>query len=34
MYDAISLATINKKLEANSEYVSSYRVMDKGEVHY
>ena len=34
MYDAISLATINKKLETNSEYVSSYRVMDKGEVHY
>ena len=34
MYDAISLATINKKLAENSEYVSSYRVMDKGEVHY
>ncbi len=34
MYEAISLATINKKLETNSEYVSSYRVMDKGEVHY
>ena len=34
MYDAISLATINSKLKDNSEYVSSYRVMDKGEVHY
>ncbi|WP_024865593.1 GGDEF domain-containing protein [Butyrivibrio sp. FCS014] len=34
MYDAISLATINSKLAENSEYVSSYRVMDKGEVHY
>ena len=34
MYDAISLETINKKLAENSEYVSSYRVMDNGEVHY
>jgi diguanylate cyclase (GGDEF)-like protein len=34
MYDAISLSTINSKLSENSEYVSSYRVMDKGEVHY
>ena len=34
MYDAISLATIKSKLQGNSEYVSSYRVMDKGEVHY
>ena len=34
MYEAISLATINKKLAENSEYVSSYRVMDRGEVHY
>ena len=34
MYDAISLATINNKLAENSEYVSSYRVMDRGEVHY
>ncbi len=34
MYDAISLDTINSKLKDNSEYVSSYRVMDKGEVHY
>ena len=34
MYDAISLSTVNKKLADNSEYVSSYRVMDNGEVHY
>ena len=34
MYDAISLDTINSKLLDNSEYVSSYRVMDNGEVHY
>ncbi len=34
MYDAISLETINRKLLDNLEYVSSYRVMDKGEVHY
>ncbi|WP_022770793.1 GGDEF domain-containing protein [Butyrivibrio sp. NC2007] len=34
MYDAISLETIKSKLKDNSEYVSSYRVMDKGEVHY
>ncbi len=34
MYDAISLATIKTKLLDNSEYVSSYRVMDNGEVHY
>ncbi len=34
MYDAISLATVNSKLSDNSEYVSSYRVMDNGEVHY
>ena len=34
MYDAISLNTIKSKLLNNSEYVSSYRVMDNGEVHY
>ncbi len=34
MYDAISLETIKNKLRDNSEYVSSYRVIDKGEVHY
>ena len=34
MYDAISLDTVNSKLLDNPEYVSSYRVMDKGEVHY
>ena len=34
MYDAISLDTIKNRLVDNSEYVSSYRVMDKGEVHY
>ena len=34
MYDAISLETIKSKLKDNPEYVSSYRVMDKGEVHY
>ena len=34
MYDAISLDTVRKKLLNNSEYVSSYRVMDNGEVHY
>ena len=34
MYDAISLNTVNSKLADNPEYVSSYRVMDKGEVHY
>ena len=34
MYDAISLDTINRKLSENEEYVSSYRVMDNGEVHY
>ncbi len=34
MYDAISLKTITGKLVDNSEYVSSYRVIDKGEIHY
>ncbi len=34
MYDAISLETVKNKLLTNSEYVSSYRVMDNGEVHY
>ena len=34
MYDAISLETIKCKLKDNSEYVSSYRVIDNGEVHY
>ncbi|MCR5012652.1 MAG: GGDEF domain-containing protein [Lachnospiraceae bacterium] len=34
MYDAISLETIKNKLRDNPEYVSSYRVIDKGEVHY
>ena len=34
MYDAISLDTVNRKLSENTEYVSSYRVMDNGEVHY
>ncbi len=34
MYEAISLPVINSKLKDNSEYVSSYRVMDNGEVHY
>ncbi len=34
MYDAISLDTVKSKLLNNPEYVSSYRVMDNGEVHY
>ena len=34
MYDAISLETIKSRLLNNPEYVSSYRVMDNGEVHY
>ena len=34
MYDAISLNTVKNKLKNNSEYVSSYRVIDNGEVHY
>ena len=34
MYDAISLDTIKSKLLNNPEYVSSYRVIDNGEVHY
>lgn len=34
MYDAISLDTVKSKLSNNPEYVSSYRVMDNGEVHY
>ncbi|MCR5406291.1 MAG: GGDEF domain-containing protein [Lachnospiraceae bacterium] len=34
MYDAISLKTVKNKLLKNPEYVSSYRVMDNGEVHY
>lgn len=34
MYDAISLDTIKSKLLDNPEYVSSYRVMDNGEIHY
>ena len=34
MYEAISLPVIKSKLKDNSEYVSSYRVMDNGEVHY
>ncbi len=34
MYEAISLETVKNKLSTNSEYVSSYRVMDNGEVHY
>ncbi|MBQ9443385.1 MAG: GGDEF domain-containing protein [Lachnospiraceae bacterium] len=34
MYDAISLDTIKNRLMNNPEYVSSYRVMDNGEVHY
>ena len=34
MYEAISLGTVKNKLTDNSEYVSSYRVMDNGEVHY
>ena len=34
MYDAISLKTIMSRLLDNSEYVSSYRVIDRGEIHY
>ncbi len=34
MYDAISLKTVKSRLLKNTEYVSSYRVMDNGEVHY
>ena len=34
MYDAISLKTVKNKLLKNPEYVSSYRVMDNGEIHY
>ncbi|MCR5000992.1 MAG: GGDEF domain-containing protein [Lachnospiraceae bacterium] len=34
MYEAISLDTVKSRLVNNLEYVSSYRVMDNGEVHY
>ena len=34
MYEAISLPVVKSKLKDNSEYVSSYSVMDNGEVHY
>ncbi len=34
MYDALSLNTIREKMEERDEYVSSYRVIDKGEIHY
>ncbi|MCR5627743.1 MAG: GGDEF domain-containing protein [Lachnospiraceae bacterium] len=34
MMEAMSLPVIKEKLEKNSEYVSSYRVMDNGEIHY
>ncbi|MCR5405021.1 MAG: GGDEF domain-containing protein [Butyrivibrio sp.] len=34
MYNAISLETIKSKLVNNAEYVSSYRVMDNGGIHY
>ena len=34
MLEAISLDTIRQKLREVEEYVSSYRVLDKGEIHY
>ncbi|MCR5654678.1 MAG: GGDEF domain-containing protein [Lachnospiraceae bacterium] len=34
MMEAMSLEVISKKMKEQSEYVSSYRVMDNGEVHY
>ncbi|MCR5303853.1 MAG: GGDEF domain-containing protein, partial [Lachnospiraceae bacterium] len=34
LLEAMSLETIRKKMQETSEYVSSYRVMDNGEVHY
>ena len=34
MMEAMSLDTVRKKMEEADEYVSSYRVMDNGEIHY
>ncbi len=34
MLEAMSLDAIREKLAVSDEYVSSYRVMDNGEVHY
>ncbi|MBQ9334077.1 MAG: GGDEF domain-containing protein [Lachnospiraceae bacterium] len=34
MYEAMSFETVCEKMREQDEYVSSYRVMDKGEVHY
>ena len=34
MMEALSLETIARKMEECDEYVSSYRVIDKGEIHY
>ncbi len=34
MYKALSIETIREKMDERDEYVASYRVMDKGEIHY
>ena len=34
MYDAMSFATVSRMVREKEEYVSSYRVIDKGEIHY
>lgn len=34
MYDALSFETVKKKMMETDEYVSSYRVLDDGEIHY
>ncbi len=34
MIEAMSIDTVRAKLQEVEEYVSSYRVMDRGEVHY
>jgi diguanylate cyclase (GGDEF)-like protein len=34
LYDAMSLETIKEKLKTQDEYVSIYRGVDKGEIHY
>ncbi|MCR4715991.1 MAG: GGDEF domain-containing protein [Lachnospiraceae bacterium] len=34
MYEALGIDMIREKMKTQTEYVSSYRVMDKGEIHY
>lgn len=34
LYDAMSLETVKEKLKTQDEYVSIYRGVDKGEIHY